>query len=116
MMALPHRSARALILLLCAIVLFAQQAALTHVVWHAAAQSTHEGNAGASEPDRAPARELASLCAFDAAFAQVLGGGAHGSDPGFTQTAITQVVPYRSRGFVGFEAPTPRSRGPPLIL
>jgi hypothetical protein len=116
MFTLPPRAARALILLLCTLVLGAQQAGLTHVVWHAAAQATQPHGADADERERAPTRELASLCAFDAAFAQVLGAGGTASDSGFTHAAISGSVVHRDRACLGVEALTPRSRGPPVTL
>lgn len=96
--------------------LYAQQAALWHVVWHAAAPPTQESDANASERERAPLPELASLCAFDAAFGQVLGGGPATHHSVLSGTGVSQAALHRSRACIVAESLTPRSRGPPVLL
>ena len=116
MLSSSPRLVRALIQVLCAFVLIAQQAALTHVVWHAAAAQSAQEHDRASEDERVPAPELASLCAFDAAFGQVLGAtpAMHFADD-FERNA-SQGALHRSRAYTAADSLTPRSRGPPVLL
>ena len=116
MMSLPPRRVRALILALCAFVLFAQHAALTHLVWHAAAQSTQEHEADAHEREGAPLPSLASACAFDTAFAQVLGGSLTPHPSVFWDTGVSQAALHSAPTYLAADALTARSRGPPAIL
>ena len=115
MKSLPRSVTRGLIHVLCAFVLLAQQAALTHVVSHAAA-ATQQHDAGASGSERAPAPALAGLCAYDAAFWQVLGSAPTSHHAALTGTAASQAVLHRARACTTADALTPRSRGPPLLL
>jgi hypothetical protein len=113
----PQRIRRALIGVLCAFVLLAQQAALTHVVWHAASgQSAQYDNDGAYERQRAPASDLAALCALDAAFGQILAGGPAISPSLFVCVRDSQRTADHSRGIAAADVLTPRSRGPPVLL
>ncbi|HYC46078.1 MAG TPA: hypothetical protein VED01_11420 [Burkholderiales bacterium] len=96
--------------------LFAQQAALTHAVWHAAAGSALQQDDGAYERERAPAPELATLCAFDTAFGQALGAGPAASPLVLHDAAVSRAVRNCSRTSAAADALTPRSRGPPALL
>ena len=117
MRSLQPSVAKGLIQLLCAFVLFAQQAALTHGVWHAAAsQSAHEPHGGAHGDERTPATELSSLCVFDAAFGQVLGGAPATHQSACAETTASQRALYHGRAYTAADALTPRSRGPPALL
>jgi hypothetical protein len=117
MMSLKPSVIKGLIHVLCAFVLFAQQAALTHVVSHLpGTQPAHEQEIGQQGRDHSPASELASLCAFDAAFGQVLGGGPTTHHSVLSDTAVSQTALHRSRACTAADALTPRSRGPPPLL
>ena len=116
---MPSRSSvnRGLIQVLCALVLFAQQAALTHLVWHAAAErSAQQDQVVAHGHDRTPAQKLAGLCAYDAAFGQVLGGAFAAAPAALPDTAASQAVLHPQAVFTAADALTPRSRGPPVLL
>src|SRR6185436_19217177 len=104
-------------LLLAGLLLFAQQAAITHAVWHArhapapaaSLQDAHGGPAGKTAPD-------SRLCVFDAALGQVLGGM-----PGFAcafgelhleTEHVAQAPRWQSvSSYVAF-----LSRAPPVLL
>ncbi len=117
MMSLKPSVAKGLIQLLCAFVLFAQQAALTHGVWHAAAsQSAQQPHGGSYQNERTPAPELGALCVFDAAFGQVLGGGPATHQSAYAETTASQRALYHRRAYTAADALTPRSRGPPALL
>jgi hypothetical protein len=112
-----RRLSRALNQILCAFLLFAQQAALTHAVGHALAeQSTQQRAADAYEREHAPAPKLADLCAYDAAFGQVLGGIAATPASVVPVVAVCRTVLHRSRACTAADVLTPRSRGPPVLL
>ena len=100
------------------LLLFAQQTALTHALWHAqqhlpaadlacsTAQATHD-----TDP-----LDVAMLCAFDAAVGQVLGAVLPDS-PELPQPATTTEAPHllaRTSPPSSFLAPL--SRGPPSPL
>lgn len=117
MIFLPPSVTRGLIHVLCAFVLFAQQAALTHVASHLA--SAHPSAAEqAVHPDRdqAPESELARLCELDALFSQVLGGGPASHHAMFAANAVSHTARHRGRAYTPADALTPRSRGPPVLL
>ena len=116
MMTLPRRLARALIYALCAFLLFAQQAALTHAVSHASPGETGQQGAQALDDERTRAPEVASLCAYDAAFGQVLGAGPAGAQSVFAEGAVSHAPAAWSRASTAADALTPRSRGPPVLL
>jgi len=117
MMSFTSSVTKGLIHVLCAFVLFAQQGALTHVVWHAAAgQSAQEHGAAVYEHERSPAPELTGLCVFDAAFGQVLGGGPASHQSAYAETTASQRALYHGRAYTAADALTPRSRGPPALL
>lgn len=101
-----------------ALLLFAQQAALSHAVWHAHGQlpAQQQSLANPAFPNAPAAPDASSLCMFDAAFGQVLGGAlvlphyflrqvTNGETPLHWQRAVT--VP---------EFLAPLSRGPPSLL
>ena len=100
------------------LLLFAQQAALTHAVSH-----TH---------GRAPARELAqqrvdvkhgsqssgvaTLCAFDAAFGQVLGAAPCGTYAAASAPAANAAPAHAAYAAAHQDFLAPLSRGPPASL
>lgn len=107
---------------LAALLLFAQQGALTHALTHAAAVHAHESVAALHQPahessahadhDKSGGRSAVSeQCAFDLVYSQVLGGMHAGYKLQFAAAAavavavvatlprgITTSVPYDSRG------------------
>jgi len=115
---MPSRSSvnRGLIQVLCALVLFAQQAALTHLVWHAAAEHSAQGEVEARAHDQTPAPKLAGLCTYDAAFGQVLGGAVAAVPAAAPAPAVTQAALHPHGAYTAADALTPRSRGPPVLL
>lgn len=116
MLPLRSRLARALIQVLCALVLFAQQAALTHAVWHSAAgEAAQRDDAHAYPHERAPAR-LAGLCAYDAVFGQVLGGAFATVAAALPNLPVTQAALHSPHASSAADVLTPRSRGPPVLL
>jgi len=114
-----RRSLRCLMQLCCIfLLLFAQQAALMHAVSHArvhtAAGALEESRADPAYGSQAP--DAAALCAFDAAYGQVLGAApctGHDWSSGSPADAAPAHVRYASP-FQDFLAPL--SRGPPAFL
>src|SRR5688500_7731387 len=110
----PQSLVRALSQWLCAFLLFAQQAALTHVVSHAsAAPAAHEQQESGKGGQNSDAPGLVGLCAFDAAFGQVLSGGPATQHARCFGTAVAQSAVHCSRACTTADTVTPRSRGPP---
>jgi hypothetical protein len=117
MMTLPRRLTRGLIYALCAFLLFAQQAALTHAVSHATANAAgSQQGADAYEDERTRAPELVSLCAFDVSFGQLLGSGPASAHAVFAAAVGAGTATEQSRTRSAADALTPRSRGPPVLL
>ncbi len=114
---------------LCVVLLLiAQQDALVHAAWHAgggdarAHEAQHEGHAhdlhdprdNNSGGNESPTGQ-ASLCAFDLAFGQVL-GGVHGSCvlPVIAELPAA-IASYTFNPRLGSEAVPAHSRGPPIF-
>lgn len=110
------------------LLLVAQQGALVHAAWHAGkhtnerldpvtGQASHTPNdsriaTGHGNSDDAQA----SLCAFDLAFGQML-GGAHGANaPAITAELPTASATYHFVPRCGSDAVPEVSRGPPALL
>ncbi len=104
------------------LLLIAQQGALVHATWHASSNAhalglyntTQPGQADQHSPDKQNSQ--GSLCAFDLAFGQTL-GGVHGSSA--PQVAVAHapercVQPYIPR--TSSESVPALSRGPPPLL
>jgi len=91
------------------LLLFAQQSAFTHAVWHAQEHSPahHEDNGDTSFQGE--------LCGLHGAFTQVLGG----VQPAEKHPPPTQVdaetIEHRSGAQVTLELHVPLSRGPPVL-
>jgi len=102
------------------LLLVAQQGALTHALWHAGhahdEHSSAHGQEDSYKNDSEHPSNQASLCAFDIAFGQVLGGMHGGTMP----LACAPIVPERFHDLatprLRAEALSPRSRGPPVLL
>lgn len=117
---MPDRVSLRRLMQFCCIflLLFAQQAALTHAVSHARVHTP----AGALEQSRADAAHgseapgAAVLCAFDAAFGQILGAApCDGRDASLALTSdATPAHAQHASAFHDFLAPL--SRGPPDFL
>jgi len=111
----PTAFTRAVLGLVCALLLFAQQIGLAHAVWHATQQVPQQQAAG--EKTDAPKLPHASkLCPLDAALGQVLGM----AGPTCFSFALPQADAHKhacaALVSVSVDAPSPRSRGPPALL
>jgi hypothetical protein len=98
------------------LLLFAQQSAISHASWHAGG-GAHTGHAaGLAQPTDAGHETpyaAESLCDFDLAFGQVL-GGTHGAAPPASFVAvIAGELPDLSTPRLRAAALSPKSRGPP---
>jgi len=98
------------------LLLVAQQGALTHAVWHAHdGHHSHAHEQDGAHEDESPSIQ-STLCAFDMAFGQVL-GGTHG---GTMALAYAPIVLERFHDLttprLRAEAVSPKSRGPPALL
>lgn len=106
------------------LLLVAQQGALVHAAWHAGSDAhahdahglDHERHTHDDEDEYQPPPGQASLCAFDLAFGQVL-GGMHGScaPPVFVEFPAT-IAGYTFNPRLAAEAVPAHSRGPPILL
>jgi hypothetical protein len=118
MMSLRPRLKRALLGVICAVMLFAQHIALSHAVWHAhqqfpgQAQDVFESD----RPDRPSSPELSKLCAFDAAFSQVLGAALPATYFFTADAGCIESIAREHRSAAAADLPSPRSRGPPSLL
>ena len=111
----PTACARALLGIVCALLLFAQQVGLAHSVWHAAHTLPSQQAADAATDDAPSLPHASKLCALDAALGQVLGAGAVS---GFTFALRSpQAHALHSELFdpASVHALTARSRGPPAL-
>ena len=106
------------------LLLVAQQGALVHAAWHASArldpvtgQASHTPNDSRIGNGRGNSDDAqASLCAFDLAFGQML-GGAHGANaPVITAELPTASATYHFVPRCGSDAVPEVSRGPPALL
>ena len=100
------------------LLLFAQQAALTHVLWHAL-RSAPVQSVERSAPEvkrQTGAPHIAALCGFHALLGQVL-GGASGNARGHAETFVTGESPqHHARELAHQDFLAPLSRGPPSHL
>jgi hypothetical protein len=107
----PFRFAR---VLLAAALLFAQQSALAHQIWHLGAAST--GHSSVSAPaDDGKGATSDRLCDFHAALGTVLGGAscaAAAATPPDVQQVLHAVAPATALRLAGLP---PASRGPPTL-
>ena len=109
------RSQRALLLLVCALLLFAQHVGLAHALQHAAHPASDQQTL-AHENDPSDSRELTTTCALDAVLAQVLGAGPISAYAFSCETPSTNTPRHAAPGVARFDTPTARSRGPPALL
>jgi hypothetical protein len=103
---------------MCAVMLFAQHIALAHAVWHAHQQLPGQKQDAfeSNRPDRPKAPELSKLCAFDAAFSQVLGAAPPATHSFAADARTTEISAREHCAFSAADRPRPRSRGPPSLL
>jgi hypothetical protein len=107
--------ARSLALLLTAVALLvAQQAAISHQIWHLAGTPGQAFGAPSEQQDKAPKKD--GLCGLHAALGTVLGAVSGGAQA--AQIAVSTEVP-----FIAADVPAARrfalaalSRGPPILL
>jgi hypothetical protein len=117
---MPHRNRmRRLMQLGCILLLlFAQQAALTHALWHShAGGSAHvhqDTHADRGHGDRVP--DAVNLCAFDAALGQVLGAAPSGHHDRIAAASGAETPVGRQHAPVLQDFLAPHSRGPPVFL
>ena len=106
-----------------ALLLAAQHGALVHATWHAASHvpapvCQDDADACNGYDQQSPPRHggQSSLCAFDLAFGQML-GGVHGSCalPAVAELAAA-IAGYTFNPRLGTEAVPAHSRGPPVFL
>ncbi len=102
--------------LFVALLLIAQQGALVHATWHAGEALAHEHHAHDGDASHEPPAGEGSLCAFDLAFGQVL-GGVHGAcAPLLAVVAPAAATAWASNPRLSAESIAAQSRGPPLYL
>lgn len=98
--------------------LFAQHIAVSHAVWHAHQQipGQEQDLFESNRPDRPSSPEFSKLCAFDAAFSQVLGAAPPATYNFTADASCTDSIGREHRAIAAAELPQPRSRGPPSLL
>lgn len=114
---MPAPPRRTLIQLICiGLLLFSQQAALAHGVWHAAERlHGHDHRAHTHDDDHDAAESARALCSLDVAYGEVLGAiCGHGACGAAVAPASDHVAwPVHSR--VALEPIRAVSRGPPAF-
>lgn len=110
---------RAMLRYFCAtLLLVAQQGALTHAIWHAIGD--HQTHAQAQEFAPLAGQQdtpyPATLCAFDLAFDQVLGGTYGSGVPLGLISIVAQGIDDLTTSQPPAATLSPRSRGPPVLL
>jgi len=100
------------------LLLFAQQSAIAHASWHAGG-GAHQGETTAlgSSADAGHETPIAaeSLCDFDLAFGQVLGGSHGAATPAAFVAVVVEGLPDLSTPRLRAAALSPKSRGPPVL-
>jgi len=103
--------------LLSALLLFAQQVAATHAVWHQTRgmpiQATAVEKAEKSDDGKQHANPL---CSFDAMLGQLLAGGAVAAEARIPAKVDGQAFLREVQHLAALPLVQPRSRGPPLFL
>jgi hypothetical protein len=104
-------------LILVALLLVAQHAALTHAIWHGHddASSTRQLHAGESDAgsDRAPEQ---GLCAFHVALGQVLGGSNGSACHFYSPELASELIAQSARPYSVVLSLPFHSRAPPVLL
>jgi hypothetical protein len=104
--------------LLCiALLLFAQQAALAHAVWHAHQKIPHgqHEQASAQEPRGSLGREVSAICALDVVLGEVLGAVPCGGHAVQLRSDSHSVTASGRSVDAAFRFLAPLSRGPPSL-
>ena len=100
-----------------ALLLFAQQAAFAHAIWHAHQQlpAGHQQQADTRDAQGSPQREASAVCALDAVLGEVLGAAPCGSHVARVASGTHAVsnAEHTVAGVSRFLAPL--SRGPPSL-
>ena len=108
---------RALLGLVCALLLFAQQVGLTHAVWHAAHDvPVHASALADRDGDTSGLPHASKLCPIDAALGQVLGGGPVSAFAFDLAGRCASAPSSAAQSAASLSALSPRSRGPPAFL
>lgn len=106
-------------LILAALLLVAQQAAVTHAVWHAhdtLAGRIHDAELNDDLGHKHDEHSSeAQFCGFHAAFGQVLGAAAGNAAPLAVLRLDVERVSDPQRSFSHVEPVLPQSRGPPAL-
>lgn len=105
------KTRRLLLAVLSALLLFSQQVAVTHALWHQTHDAVAAAPAHPHEGDHA-----SHLCDFDAMLGQLLAGGAIASPSSLALADVAQAPSFDTRQFAAVDTVQPRSRGPPLVL
>ena len=92
------------------LLLFAQQSAFTHAVWHAQAHPP------AHYQDNSDASFQGELCGLHGAFTQVLGGVQPADKYPPRRQIDDETIEHRSGACVTLELHVPLCRGPPILL
>jgi hypothetical protein len=101
---------RALQLACVFLLLFAQQAAVTHAVWHAQAPASQQ------QDTKGKAAFQGGLCDLHGVFTQVLGGVHSACAPTPHAPALNAHIVHRPPSWVAARHLIPLSRGPPVLL
>jgi hypothetical protein len=107
-LALPMTKRRFTAFFCVFLLLFAQQAALTHAAWHA--QLEHESHPAQQHDDASLQGEL---CALHGAFTQVLGGVHSDAARVEAPIAVVNAIAGPTDRGISITLRAPRSRGPP---
>ena len=100
------------------LLLFAQQSALSHASWHAGVNAllkNADGRAQLTGAGQQSPLAKDSLCAFDMAFGQVLGGTHGACAPAAFAPAVVERILDLSAPRLHAATLTPKSRGPPVL-
>ena len=102
------------VLLSAAALLLAQQAAISHQIWHLAGAGGQAFGAQSEQQDKAPKKN--GLCDLHAALGAVLGAASGGAQA--AHVAVSTAVPFIAADSPAarFSALAPQSRGPPALL
>jgi hypothetical protein len=98
-------------LILAMLLLSAQQAAVTHALWHAHGSAPEQHENGESKGSF-----HAGSCKWHGAFCQVLGGVASGSTSLVEQYGPAEQAAAPALPCIALLSPAPLSRGPPVLL
>ena len=110
---------RAILALLCTVLLCAQHAALAHSLWHVLQPLGPNGQDFVSveiPSGHSPEQEFSNLCVHDATLGQLLGGAPVASFSFCLASGDSTKAPEAHRPFVLSRFLAPLSRGPPPLL